>query len=627
MFRLSFFGSFARQRAALLTATSFAPIPLHPAVERQLKLSQTAMTEPPPEMHRPWGLFWYTLRGISDLVLEFTLWNVFSTLIVLGSVFLAREVFQAKIGVTEGLLLAGAFLTLKVGQATIEYFNSCRRLQLHRGIQVSLYRIINSKLVLVAPSVRTHFSKGQLKTLIGSDVESIEDFISAAIQQWIPILVSISVLLPTLYVVSGVVGLLALASALLLIPVAILGATFVERYQKRAQAEQDELTTVIGEWVKNIRLVRYLGWERAIESDIGERMQRFVMLGSLRHAVVILTFTLSFSWTMVPLLALFWISSLLETPLNLLEVFSSFWILDHLLTQINHIPYSLSLYGSASAGAKRVLELLAQPNLRDSFEPSPAIHSITTELPTALILKEAAVRFGDKSALDNVSVKIPLNERTAIVGSVGSGKSTLLEALLGELPLSAGAIVVEFDGNKEIPLWRPDAYQRLRALSAYSPQQPFLSNATMRNNIDLSTRASSEDIDGAISAAQLSEDLMNLPRGLDQEVGESGINLSGGQKQRVSLARAFISQRPFLFLDDPLSAVDPRTEALLMNAIIDHGRGMILVSHRLAELERCDRIIVLENGRIVEDGTPATLASDKGSHFSQFLRAVETHEH
>ena len=149
----------------------------------------------------------------------------------------------------------------------------------------------------------------------------------------------------------------------------------------------------------------------------------------------------------------------------------------------------------------------------------------------------------------------------------------------------------------------------------------------MRNNIDLSATTSSDDVNMALLAAQLNEDLATFPRGLEEEVGESGINLSGGQKQRVSLARAFLSKRPFLFLDDPLSAVDPRTEGLLMKSIIEHGRGVLLVSHRLAELERCDRVIVLDNGTIVEDGCPKALACDESSRFSRFLRASETHEH
>lgn len=626
MFRLSFFGSFTRQRAALLSATAFAPIPLHPAVERQLELARAAPTQAPPRIDSPWGLYWHSLRGVKELIVEHIAWTTLSALVVLGSVFVAREVFQAQIGVSEGLILASAFFALKVTQAALEYFNACRRLQVHRGIQITLYSLINAKLALIAPSARADISKGQLKTLVGSDVESIEDFISAAIQQWIPVLVSIAILVPVLAIVSGVLGLFALLAALAILPIVLFSTRFVERYQRRAQSKRDDFTTIVGEWIKNIRLVRYLGWERALEREIGARMRRYVLLDSIRHAVAIFIYALSSSWTMVPLLALLCISPLLQTPLNLLQVFSSFWILDHLLTQITNLPYSFTLYGTASAGAKRVIDLLRRPNVMDSFLPPPEHGSITNEEPTALILRGATVSFGDQRALDNVTLRIALNQRTAIVGSVGSGKTTLLEVLLGEIPLSSGSVLVEFDRHSEIPLWRADAYRRLRSLIAYSPQQPFLSNASMRDNVDLSTVASSLEIDSAVMAAQLREDLLAFPRGLEEEVGESGINLSGGQKQRVSLARVFISKRPIVLLDDPLSAVDPKTEELLMDSILDHEKGVILVSHRLAELARCDRILVLEHGAIVEDSDPTTLGSDETSQFSKFLKAAENHD-
>jgi ABC-type multidrug transport system fused ATPase/permease subunit len=145
----------------------------------------------------------------------------------------------------------------------------------------------------------------------------------------------------------------------------------------------------------------------------------------------------------------------------------------------------------------------------------------------------------------------------------------------------------------------------------------------MRLNIDLSGASSQQSVAQAIDMAELATDLALFSRGLEEEIGESGINLSGGQRQRVSLARAFISKRPVMFLDDPLSAVDQTTERALITTILNEAKGLLLVSHRLAELERCDRVVVLDSGRIVEDGDPKLLAKDSGSRFSSYLRAVE----
>ena len=628
MFRLQFFGALPRQRRELLAATEFEPIRLHPAVQRQLDLVRAgARGAGARGVRSTYGLCMYVLRGLRELILENVVWNALNALIVLGAVLIAREVFQAKASLAVGLGLTGAYFVLKILQALIEYGNACRRLQVHRGIQISLYQVINDKLMHISPAGRAKFSKGQLKTIVGSDVESIEDFLSASLQQWIPLIVSIAVIVPALWLVSGAVGLVALCSVLLLVPIAVIGAFFVERFQTMAQAEQDALTTIIGEWVKNIRLVRFLGWGERMEQDINQKMGSYILLAALRHATVIVVWGFSFSWHMVPLLAIFWFSYLQPTPLNLVEVFSSFWLVDFLLSQIQYIPHSISMFGAAVTGAHRVVELLRQPELEDSLlphsEPTPA----ASARPERICFRHVTAAFGSCQAIRDLSISFSLSERTAIVGSVGSGKTTLLELLIGELPIAQGVIEVEYSDGTVAPLWRRDVYAHLRSIIAYSPQQPFLSNNSLRLNIDLSGQSPDRDVEDALAAAQLSDDIALFPRGLAEEVGESGINLSGGQKQRVSIARAFLSRRSLLVLDDPLSAVDGDTERALMNEILGRAKGLILVSHRLAELERCDRVIVLQAGEIVEDGSPKQLAKDANSQFRRFLDALEAHEH
>jgi ABC-type bacteriocin/lantibiotic exporter with double-glycine peptidase domain len=276
-----------------------------------------------------------------------------------------------------------------------------------------------------------------------------------------------------------------------------------------------------------------------------------------------------------------------------------------------------------------VQELLVQPELADEFKrfdhliSDPLISNPTASRPEAIVVRDLTHEFSGRLALNRISVEFDLTKRTAIVGSVGSGKTTLLEILLGELPASSGEILVRFSDGSEGPLWRSDVYHRLRSQVAYSPQQPFLSNGPMRINVDLSGLSSEQSVAQAIDMAELTDDLALFPHGLAEEVGESGINLSGGQQQRVSLARVFISKRSVLFLDDPLSAVDQATERRLIKTILSEAQGLVLVSHRIAELERCDRVLVFDGGEIVEDGDPKLLSRDPNSRFSGYLRAVQ----
>ena len=209
---------------------------------------------------------------------------------------------------------------------------------------------------------------------------------------------------------------------------------------------------------------------------------------------------------------------------------------------------------------------------------------------------------------------------------MGSGKSVLLDLIIGERAPSRGSVEIRFGSGGKFDLWKEDVYRRFRDSIAYSPQQPFLSNTTLRKNIDLGDDLAAQGVEDATKQAQLDSDVVLFPRGYEEEVGETGINLSGGQKQRVSLARAFASRRPIFVLDDPLSAVDRATEQKLAREIFKSATGLILVSHRLDELEACDRILVLEDGAIVEDGAPRRLMDTPGSAFNRFLQAAAAKE-
>jgi ABC-type multidrug transport system fused ATPase/permease subunit len=624
-FRLSFFKVIHSQRRALFAADSFEPLPLHPMVERLLAEASQEQERAPQRVHSLGAFFRRILGTVSGLLGEAVALNSIAAIFLVGTILLSRQLFVGAGGLERGVLLVAGFLVLKGLKAWIEYRAALIRLQTHRAIQLSMYTMINAKLAHIAPAGRFLFSKGELKTLVGSDVEAIEDFLSSAVQQWVPALVTTVVLLPALVYISGWIGVVGLVIYLMVLPIAIAGARIVEHYQVKTQAEQDRLTTTIGEWVKNIRIVRFLGWDAAVEGEVSQRMWRFVVVSALRHLAVLFVYAISYSWSMFPMVGVFWLSAWAAEPFDLLRLFSTFWILDALTFHIQNIPYSISLYGTAAAGAHRVIALLNQPDLEGSILPVPSGSARCEKRPVKLSLRNLGVRLGETQALDDISLDLSLTEHTAIVGSVGSGKTTLLEVLTGELPFSSGRLEVVLEGGEKLPLWREDVYHAFRKLIAYAPQQPFLSNTSMRLNVDLAGDATLEEVEQAAFAAQLTDDIALFPRGFDEEVGESGINLSGGQKQRVSMARAFLSGRPVLILDDPLSAVDTRTEQRLMECIMSRSQGLIIVSHRLAELERCDRVIVLDEGRIVEDGAPRVLLADTASRFSAFIRVLETH--
>lgn len=626
MFQLRFFGGFAAQRRAFLSAPVVAPLPLHRSIEEQLLALGDKPGEVNADLKSRMELFVHSLRAVRSLVALSAFWNAVSAAIVLIGVFCSREVVAGGGSLAAAFVFSAGYLLSKLAQAAIEFFDWRRKAQINRGVQTFLFRIVNAKLVSLDRSRAPELSAGNLKTLIGSDVESVEDFLSAAIMQWVPTLVMLTVLAPALYFIGGWLGLTALGLALLSLPVAFVGAHYIERYQRRAQREQDRLTTLIGEWVRNIRLVRYLGWQRAIEKEIAGQMREFTREFAVRHTIACGVYGLSWSWWMVPVLGVLIAAAWTGDAVTLTALFSIIWILDHLMNYIQHLPYSISLYGAACAGADRILLLLKAADVTESLRPRSQMDVEVSGRPVRLKLRNVIVRFGDRVVINNISTTFDLTSRTAIVGAVGSGKTILLELLVGEKAPDDGCIDVEFDNGVTVPLWRKDAYELYRRNVAYTPSQPFLSNALMRLNVDLEGTQSESALERATMRSQLAPDIAMLTKGYDEEVGETGINLSGGQRQRVSLARAFISERPLFILDDPLSAVDPATEALLMDELCKAAHGLIMVSHRLQELSRCDRVIVMDEGQIVEDGSPLELASQSRSRFSAFLKAMESHE-
>jgi ABC-type multidrug transport system fused ATPase/permease subunit len=549
---------------------------------------------------------------------------VVSALVVLISVLFVSQILDPEQTLFQAIVFAVIFAAAKFGDATIEYFDAIRRAQMNRALQAYLMRLVNRKLLDLDPVEALQFTKGELKTLVSSDVEAVEDFVTAAVAQWLPAVLMLLVLGPALVWISGAHGVVALIAAIAVTPIAVLGARGMERFQLRAQKEQDDLTTAIGEWVRNIRLVRFLGWQSHFSGVFQSAMRRFTMQFAGRHLIACIIYGVTTSWWMVPIVSMLVYSELVDSPVTLAQLFSSVWILDHLMNYLQHVPYSLSMYGAAAASAERLRRLFGARSLTSQMTPS------TGAIPGAPVaeIKFEGVQLAieGKVLIDQLDLSLNLTERTAIVGEVGSGKTLLLELLLGERLPTAGTIWISFQDGTRRKLWEVGVYESFRKQVAYGPQQPFLSNSLVRHNIDLSTNGADEAINEAARRSQLTADLATFRQGLQEEVGETGINLSGGQKQRVSLARVFMSGRRILVLDDPLSAVDRSTERLLMDEILTMARGLVLVSHRLDELSRCNRVLVLAAGKIVEDGAPAPLTADTTSKFSQFLQAVSQTE-
>lgn len=241
------------------------------------------------------------------------------------------------------------------------------------------------------------------------------------------------------------------------------------------------------------------------------------------------------------------------------------------------------------------------------------------EVPESIVFDRVGFRYPSSTVnnLENISFTLQRGQTLGVVGRTGSGKTTLIKQLLREYPLGTGTITIS-----GVPLEQL-AIEQVQRWIGYVPQDHVLFSRTVRENILFGRKeATEEELNKAIDLAAFRKDIEMLPNGLDTLVGEKGVALSGGQKQRLSIARALLIEPEILILDDALSAVDAKTEATIVENIRRErvGKTTIITTHRLSAVEHADWILVLDDGKMIEEGTHEQLLRQNGWYREQWIR-------
>ncbi|HEX7664260.1 MAG TPA: ABC transporter ATP-binding protein [Polyangiaceae bacterium] len=272
------------------------------------------------------------------------------------------------------------------------------------------------------------------------------------------------------------------------------------------------------------------------------------------------------------------------------------------------LGFAISIVQRGRAGHARLKEVFdAVPEVTDGPNAPPV------EVKGALKVDKLGFAYGERKVLDDVSFEVPAGGSLAIVGRTGSGKSTVAMLLARLLPTPEHTVFIDGVDVCDVPL------SFVRRALGYAQQDAFLFSTTVSRNIgyalpDADSNEGMNVVRDAAREAQVLEEALGLPEQFDTVVGERGVQLSGGQKQRIALARALAWEPKILILDDPLSAVDAKTEAAILKSIERQAakRTVVLITHRVAAAARCDRIIVLDQGHIAEQGTHEELVANGG---------------
>ncbi|PVD37119.1 hypothetical protein C0Q70_04114 [Pomacea canaliculata] len=503
----------------------------------------------------------------------------------------------------QGYVLA---LTLFVCGLLRAVFYACSNYRAYyTGLQIKSVVIgaVYCKALRINNATRKTATIGEVVNLMAVDAQRLQEFISRLFfGMTIPFLLVAVVAL--MYIRVGVSAFAGIVLLLLLVPLNGLVGVLQKRFQIRNLTNKDKRVKLINEILNGIKVVKLYAWEPSLERRVNDVRDQEI---SSLLKVALLHMVLGLCWSIVPFLvtlATYGTFVLVEND-NFLTTSDAFVIMSLfqiLAPPLDYLSLLISFTVQAKVSVGRINKFLCSEE-RDNTMVTQESHS-----NNAVCIEDASLTWDDiaKPTLENINLKIPEGRLVAVVGQAGAGKSSLINAILGEMTKTRGHIAV-------------------KGAIAYVPQQAWIQNATVRDNVLFGKAYQAERYKTVIRACQLERDLSILPAGDLTEIGEKGTNLSGGQKQRVSLARAVYSDRDVYLLDDPLSAVDSHVGKALFRDVIGpqgllKGKTRVLVTHGVHWLPLVEEVVVLRGGRIVETGSYSELMLYNG-HLAQFLRS------
>lgn len=569
-------------------------------------------------------LFPYLKRYRAKLAIGFiviTLSAIFTNLIPF---VISKAIDQIK-NHTEGTSLLN-YALMTVGFAVI----SGIFLYLTRQMIIVVSREIENDLrndffghILIQDQQYFHFHPtGDIMALATNDISAVRNFLGPGIMYTAETLINFTMAITLMLSFNTELTLIAVLPIPLISYVVYRIGKSINYKFERVQEQFSDLTTKAQENLSGIKVVKAYVREES-ETEGFRNMSLSYMKKNLELAKV-----QSFSYPIMFLLTGFSViivlyiggNKIIEGTLTIGQLTAFIIYLGLLTWPIISLGWIINLTQRAEASMKRLVEVFNSKPLID--DPSAdAYNGSENKINGAIEFKSVSFRYHENYpyVLKNINVKLNAGETIGIIGHTGSGKTTFVNLISRLFDVEEGEILVDGINVKSYMLGD------LRGAIGYVPQETFLFSDTIENNIAYAEN--NFDKDSVINAAKISQiykDVDNFPKRFDTMLGERGINLSGGQKQRTSIARAIAADPEILILDDAFSAVDTYTEEEILNGLknVMKNRTTILISHRISTLKNSDRIIVLKDGTIAEEGTHDALVKKDGIYADIYMKQL-----
>lgn len=518
---------------------------------------------------------------------------------------------QGGFAVSDVLRQAGWIVLLASAMAVVRLISRQLVFGVGRQVEVDLRQKLFERMLEQEPGWVQQTGSGEVISRATSDVENVRRLLGFAVLSLTNTALAYAFTLPAMLAIDPGLTVAAIALYPVMLGAVRLFGGRMMRQQRRQQEELAGLSDLIQEDLSGIAAIKIYGQETQEQAAFGERNLRYrdsaIHLARTRSTLFPLLEGIS-SISLLLLLALG--SGQLERgSLTIGGLVALILYVERLVFPTALLGFTLNTFQTGQVSLERVEELLKrEPQISDPITPQQP----TTPARGRIEARDLHIRYdgSNRDTLNGLSFVVEPGELVAVVGPVGCGKTTLARALGRMVQVPEGELFI--DGCDVTQLRLTD----LRSLIALVPQEGYLFTSTLADNLRYGEpTAPLEAVEAAAAEARLLDDVRGFPDGFDTLVGERGITLSGGQRQRTALGRALIMSSPVLVLDDALASVDNNTAAAILASVrAQRQRTILMISHQLSAAAACDRILVIENGQLVQQGHHSVLVEEEGAY-------------